>query len=125
MKVKVKPVKINDIKLARDIMHKIAYIASPKFDYIVDAAPDVVFSMYDGGMDLQSITFESFGCEDIIRIDEEYVILELANGMHQVLYEHEGFYDLLTSIEPGDLDNLEPEIQNAVNESREYYKRFM
>ena len=122
MKVKVNKVNLDDIALSRKIAYKMAKILKPRFDYIVDHSPEANFFVDNNGMRLLGITFESLDYEDAIRVDEEYVMLELNNGMHQVLFEHDGFYDLLENINSEDMYDIEPEIQEYLASQREYYK---
>lgn len=121
MKVRVRKIR-NDVILARSIVNRLTKILTPQFDYIIESAPDVTFFMCDNSVDLSHIIFESLGGDDQIRVDEESVILELGNGMHQILFENEGFGDLLY-VEEDDLYDLSPEIKKALEENREYYRQ--
>ena len=121
MRVSVKKINLNDIMLSRAIAKKMSKILTPQFGYIVESDPEVNFFVGDRYVQLNTITFESLECEDRIRIDEELVVLELGNGMHQILFMHEGFGDLLRRASVDKFDPIEPEIQQYLEKQREYY----
>ena len=124
MKVSVKKANYSDVTLSRALVYKLVKILKPRFDYIVDHTPEANFFV-GSNMQLMGITFASLDYEDMIRVDEEMVALELANGMHQLLFEHEGFDDLLRNVGPNDMYELEPEIKEYVAEQRARYKELL
>ena len=85
MKVKIKKVSLNDVRLARIIAQKMQRLLSPQFDYIMEHDPKAEFYLEEGAVCLNRLIFESLETEDSIVVDEESVFLHLDNGMSELL----------------------------------------
>ena len=94
-KVNVKTVNTADVILARNIANHMRKVLAKQFDFIVESAPEIKFLMTNDDMMLDSVIFESVDGTARILIDEESGILEIDDDFAQVVFEHEGFGDLL------------------------------
>lgn len=119
MKVKIKKVSLNDVKLARLLAQKMQRLLSPQFDYIMEHAPRAEFHLFENSVQLERLIFESLETEDCIIVDEESVLLCLDNGMSTLLCEPEGFEDALR-LTTESLYIVESDIMDYVERQRQF-----
>jgi uncharacterized protein YegJ (DUF2314 family) len=112
-----------DIQLAKDLIKKIREIMSPKFDYIVQFAPQVRFHESCDELWLDSIVFEADGeYMDAIIIGEGGIMLNLEDGPYQHLYKCLDMKDIL-NCKPEDIAPLRPVCEQSVAKASELYRK--
>lgn len=121
MKVKIKKVSLNDVRLARIIAQKVQRLLSPQFDYIMEHDPKAEFYLEEGAVCLNRLIFESLETEDSIVVDEESVFLHMDNGMSELLCEPEGFVDILR-LTAEDLYVVDANVMEYVEMQRQFCK---
>lgn len=95
MRVKIKKVSMDDVRLARLLTQKMQRLLSPQYDYIVENTAKAEFLIGENSVQLDRIVFESAGTDDSIVVDDEAIYLHMDNGMSALLCEPEGFSDAL------------------------------
>ena len=112
-----------DVKLAKDLIKKIREILSPKFDYIVQFAPEVKFHESCDELWLDSIVFEADGnYMDAIIIGNGGIVLNLEEGQYQHLFACLDMQDIL-NCKPDDMAELRPAIAESVAKANELYRK--
>lgn len=111
----------NDVKLAKDIIKKIRELLSPKFDYIVQFAPQVKFHESCDELWLDSIVFEADGnYMDAIIIGEGGILLNLEEGQYQHLFKCLDVQDIL-NCKSAYMAPLRDEIEECVKKANDDY----
>lgn len=121
-KVKVKTVSTADVVLARNIANHMRKVLTKQFDFIVECAPEINFIMTDNDMLLDTIVFESVDGNASIRIDDESGILAIDDANAQLIFEHEGFEELL-NMTANDVYELDAKNRQALNVIRRLYHK--
>lgn len=121
-KVKVKTVSTADVVLARNIANHMRKVLTKQFDFIVECAPEINFIMTDNDMLLDTIVFESVDGNASIRIDDESGILAIDDANAQLIFEHEGFEELL-NMTANDVYELDTKNRQALNVIRRLYHK--
>jgi uncharacterized protein YegJ (DUF2314 family) len=112
-----------EVKLAKDIIKKIREILSPKFDYIVQFAPQVNFHESCDELWLDSIVFEADGeYMDAIVFGEGGIVLNLEEGQHQHIVKCFNMQDIL-NYKPEDIEPLKPVFEQSVAKANELYRK--
>ena len=121
MKVVPKKYNIHDVKFAKSLVTHLMDILQTDFDFIINTAPEVTFHMYAEGMMLHQIRFEADDVDAAIVIDEENILLMLDNTQICVLYEMEGFEDIL-SIDDSTLYEMDAVTKERFEDIRKLYQ---
>ena len=110
-----------DVKLAKDLIKKVIELLSPKFDYIVQFAPQVRFHESCDELWLDSIVFEADGdYMDAIIVGEGGILLNLEEGQYQHIFKCLDMQDIL-NCKTEDVAHLRPEIEESVAKANELY----
>ena len=112
----------NDVKLAKALIKKIRELLSPKFDYIVQFAPEVKFHESCDELWLDEIVFAADGeYQDLIVIDEDGISLCLEEDTFaQSLFNCKNIADILV-IEQDDIETLPAYLEEQIEAATERY----